>query len=67
MQSYKDNPRNKKGLMWLLVSVVVFALIAIGLGAALVKNSQSELHLVSAQEDREDQNSKPNEPLITSP
>lgn len=67
MQSYKDNPRNKKGLMWLLVSVVVFALIAIGLVAALVINSQSELHLVSAQEDSEDQNSKANEPLITSP
>ena len=67
MQSYKDNPRNKKGLIWLLVSVVVFALIAIGLGAALVINSQSELHLVSAQEDSEDQNSKANEPLITSP
>ena len=67
MQSYKDNPRNKKGLMWLLVSVVVFALIAIGLGAALVINSQSELHLVSAQEDSENQNSKANEPLITSP
>lgn len=42
-------------------------LIAIGLGAALVINSQSELHLVSAQEDSEDQNSKANEPLITSP
>ena len=67
MQNMQDNPRNKKGITWLVVCVVVLVLAAIGLIAALVINSQSTLYMTAAQEDVEEQNSKASEPLLTSP
>ena len=67
MQGLKDDPRNKKGLTWLIVCIVVFVLVAVGLAVALVINAQSSLHMVAAQQDIEEQNSKASEPLLTSP
>lgn len=67
MQNMQDNPRNKKGITWLVVCVVVLVLAVIGLIAALVINSQSTLYMTAAQEDVEEQNSKASEPLLTSP
>ena len=55
MQGLKDDPRNKKGLTWLIVCIVVFVLVAVGLAAALIINAQSSLHMVAAQQDIEAQ------------